>query len=902
MKDSSHVNRQANPQAPKAIQPAQRKSSQAGSIKAPHFTEVKTTAESENTAQLQAIARAFAPTGPPPLPPDASPAQRQAASTTGGGSGLPGSGLPGSGLPGQLKNGIENLSGYSMDDVRVHYNSSKLAQLKAHAYAQGNDIHMAPGQEKHLPHEAWHVVQQKQGRVKATKQLKGQTLVNDDAGLEHEADVMGAKALQFAGTGAGISRGTGKGSKSPGTIQRKPDPEEESLHDTIKQASGKNTIKWPIKKVPLGQHFELEGAVTLAIDTGRTPSTETGFKGPEMKGPDGLGTEINAKKKEMVGKIKAGALNFISGNTQLSSSDEFGNFYLGFSLGTDFASTSLSGTKQETKLAGAKLRGIGRWDYKPGVRVDVYLEGSLSVTAAVSQEILEKALKRAANAPKVRKGRALQKAMTEALEAEQRLVARQLAEMQRKPSQKAVEAFIKDALTREKDEAVKMLRRVHGIGQGKASRIYDHFSKSKNSFRKLDDLRRVPKIKHSTVIRQFKNATSLADPAEVRALQRKAASITDDLAKIGSKTALEVFEKEAAEKAGKRTVAKVASKVAAKLGLKVAARVALKFIPFVNIVMLAWDIYEIGSLIYNVWNSKDMPPGQGGSGSSSSENSSSGTGDTGDAETGQQAEPHEKGSENASGNGPVGISKTMVDKLAAPPPNVQALWAELTKEGSPGTLTDAHLQKFLDTIPPNISEQEVADIVSFIKKKGASTPEELLTALEYAVHQTKETLTDSEDGKSAPPADPSGGKEHAELPKGPAGNGQETAHEREWDGIHKRINASEAVFDGAAGSGKSGTVSIANISMAHTKGAQVNLTLVGWDITGTNSVSVLNVPAIVTKRLYFNQNSGRTTNSRASATGMKIFYQITQGVKFDWPGDRDGVLPQNREIWGYFSF
>ncbi|HAA20749.1 MAG TPA: hypothetical protein DCP28_19025, partial [Cytophagales bacterium] len=56
------------------------------------------------------------------------------------------------GLPAQLKAGIENLSGRPMDDVKVHYNSDKPAQLQAHAYAQGTDIHLAPGQEKHLPH------------------------------------------------------------------------------------------------------------------------------------------------------------------------------------------------------------------------------------------------------------------------------------------------------------------------------------------------------------------------------------------------------------------------------------------------------------------------------------------------------------------------------------------------------------------------------------------------------------------------------------------------------------------------------------------------------------------------------------------------------------------------------
>ncbi len=101
------------------------------------------------------------------------------------------------GLPDNLKSGIENLSGHSLDDVRVHYNSDKPAQLQAHAFAQGTDIHLASGQEKHLAHEAWHVVQQKQGRVKPTMQMKGNVNVNDDKGLEKEADVMGAKALQM---------------------------------------------------------------------------------------------------------------------------------------------------------------------------------------------------------------------------------------------------------------------------------------------------------------------------------------------------------------------------------------------------------------------------------------------------------------------------------------------------------------------------------------------------------------------------------------------------------------------------------------------------------------------------------------------------------------------------------
>ena len=78
----------------------------------------------------------------------------------------------GSPLPSNLKSGVEKLSGQDMSDVNVNYNSKNPEKLGAHAYAQGSNIDIAPGQEKHLPHEAWHVAQQKEGRVSPTKQLK----------------------------------------------------------------------------------------------------------------------------------------------------------------------------------------------------------------------------------------------------------------------------------------------------------------------------------------------------------------------------------------------------------------------------------------------------------------------------------------------------------------------------------------------------------------------------------------------------------------------------------------------------------------------------------------------------------------------------------------------------------
>lgn len=93
------------------------------------------------------------------------------------------------GIPDAMKTRYESLSGFSMDDVKVHYNSSKPATVQALAYTQGTNVYMGAGQEKHLGHELWHVVQQKQGRVSPTGSVGGMPL-NDSAALESEADRM----------------------------------------------------------------------------------------------------------------------------------------------------------------------------------------------------------------------------------------------------------------------------------------------------------------------------------------------------------------------------------------------------------------------------------------------------------------------------------------------------------------------------------------------------------------------------------------------------------------------------------------------------------------------------------------------------------------------------------------
>ncbi|QCK17112.1 hypothetical protein DCC35_16545 [Mangrovivirga cuniculi] len=98
---------------------------------------------------------------------------------------------------------MENSFGTSFSDVNVHKDSPEATKMGAKAFAQGNEVHFAPGQynpdtksgQELIGHELTHVVQQKQGRVKATTQAKG-AAVNDDPALEKEADEMGKKAAE----------------------------------------------------------------------------------------------------------------------------------------------------------------------------------------------------------------------------------------------------------------------------------------------------------------------------------------------------------------------------------------------------------------------------------------------------------------------------------------------------------------------------------------------------------------------------------------------------------------------------------------------------------------------------------------------------------------------------------
>lgn len=165
------------------------------------------------------------------------------------------------GLPAGLRTGIERLSGVSMDDVRVHYNSDKPREVGAAAYTAHTDIHVATGEEQHLAHEAWHVVQQKQGRVAADSRV-GEVAVNRNAGLEHEATRMGERASRL---GAVTPRAYGEVAPAARPSPTPAQPVRQLwAHRTVGQGT-RATIRSPALDAIVGQGVAIAGPTDVKL-------------------------------------------------------------------------------------------------------------------------------------------------------------------------------------------------------------------------------------------------------------------------------------------------------------------------------------------------------------------------------------------------------------------------------------------------------------------------------------------------------------------------------------------------------------------------------------------------------------------------------------------------------------
>jgi hypothetical protein len=146
--------------------------------------------------------------------------QMDSPSAKGGGSG--------GSLPDPLRDKMERAFNTDFSTVTVR-ESSEASNLGAQAFARGAELVFAPGQydpasargQSLIGHELAHVVQQSEGRVAPTIQGNG-LAINDDAGLEAEADDMGARAARGevvrAGGGAIDNRSTLAQLKSAGSV------------------------------------------------------------------------------------------------------------------------------------------------------------------------------------------------------------------------------------------------------------------------------------------------------------------------------------------------------------------------------------------------------------------------------------------------------------------------------------------------------------------------------------------------------------------------------------------------------------------------------------------------------------------------------------------------------------
>ncbi|HSI77828.1 MAG TPA: DUF4157 domain-containing protein [Lunatimonas sp.] len=107
-------------------------------------------------------------------------------------------------LPGELQANLETSFRQDFSDVNIHTSSQAAQHLNALAYTQGEGIHFAPGEfnphsesgRNLIGHEFTHIVQQRSGVVQPNAVLGKGLPLNDNQGLENEANSLGRKAVQ----------------------------------------------------------------------------------------------------------------------------------------------------------------------------------------------------------------------------------------------------------------------------------------------------------------------------------------------------------------------------------------------------------------------------------------------------------------------------------------------------------------------------------------------------------------------------------------------------------------------------------------------------------------------------------------------------------------------------------
>jgi len=200
---------------------------------------------------------------------------------------------------------MEASFGEPLGDVRIHQGGAAAA-IGATAFTHGNQIHFAPGSyDPHgakgralLGHELTHVIQQRAGRVAVPQ---GKALpINDDAGLEREADVLGEKAargepVSVRGSAAGIQA---KFSKR--VVKRHLDAAIKDLAESDEaEKVDDESLTEKQKKEAVKEKQEETRELLRAHVKGALENIDSGAKG--KGGKDGEETDEDGKKKKKDG-------------------------------------------------------------------------------------------------------------------------------------------------------------------------------------------------------------------------------------------------------------------------------------------------------------------------------------------------------------------------------------------------------------------------------------------------------------------------------------------------------------------------------------------------------------------------------------------------------------------------
>ena len=377
-----------------------------------------------------------------------------------------------------------------------------------------------------------------------------------------------------------------------------PDPplETSDFHQYLKQVSGKNVLKIPITPKNMKQPikgYKVEGAVSLSVISGKRTNTEEAFKAFDLNQHPEIRAQLNTQKGDIAGVIKTASIDLAKKNWKVSGEGSYGKLFLSLKLLLDGPQLSLSEEEQKITPLSLQIMAVGRLENPDGVTADVY--GTLSISP--TEETTIKKVRQIYNAAtptkkKIAKGELLRKKMLEIGKEEQKAAKKELANARRKltrlknNNERVIRNYMNKVLEPigvKPEKKTAQLQKLIGIGEGKASYIVKKYPSGigEEPLTKikgikggtLDKMQTTPlkgMIPEERLTRQLKEVAE-----EVTQLETKLTHLTDDIAQLTSKTAVQVFEEEAFDKAHKRTVKKIIEKISARQGLKVVGRIAL---------------------------------------------------------------------------------------------------------------------------------------------------------------------------------------------------------------------------------------------------------------------------------------------------------------------------------------